>query len=601
VADFNTMNEEINTRGGKAFANPRNAASGSLRQKDPMITAGRPLRMLVHGIGAWNDAPLANQSQLYALLKSWGLPTSERFKVVESLDEIWAYIENFEKHRHDLEHEIDGVVIKVDSRSEQQELGYTSRAPRWAIAYKYPPEQAHARLTGIEVGVGRTGRATPYAILQDPNTEEEQGVLVAGSRISRATLHNPEVVKAKGVLIGDIVVIRKAGDVIPEVLGPVIDLRTGSEVQFVMPSNCPSCGAPLKPGNDGDVDLRCSNQVSCPAQLGAWLEYLAGRSSLNLDQLGREMTWAEIEAFAAKEALELPFELASFQNFITSTGKPSTPELEQKRYDEFLSKRGNFVKSGYLGEEAAKRLAAVLAERDSGGIAELFALRANYLFESKAPGAQIAAPKYLKGQTEVSYFSGKFNPSIATAGLLFKLALAKRTDFWRFLTALNIRFIGPENAKPVAAHFSSIRDVFEAPVEEVAAIPGVGMAAAQSIAEWWSRPQSKSLVEGWIAAGVNPTSEQLTIDFNGPLAGMNVLVTGTLASFDREQVKKVIIQAGGKAASGPSGSLTFAVIGEKAGASKVAKLAELGIPMISEDEFLEKLKPGSSNPEQLFD
>jgi len=278
VADFDKLNAGLIAEGKAPFANPRNSASGSLRQKDSRVTASRPLRMLVHGIGAWNDAPMRNQSELYDLLKSWGLPTSERFKVVESLDEIWAYIENFEKHRHDLEHEIDGVVIKVDERSEQQELGYTSRAPRWAIAYKYPPEQVHTKLLDIRVSVGRTGRATPYAVVEP--------VKVAGSVVEFATLHNQDVVKAKGVKIGDTIVLRKAGDVIPEILGPVIDLRDGSERDFVMPSNCPDCGAPLRPESEGDIDLRCSNPRSCPAQLRERIAYIGSRGVLDIEALG---------------------------------------------------------------------------------------------------------------------------------------------------------------------------------------------------------------------------------------------------------------------------------------------------------------------------
>ncbi len=278
VADFNELNASLIAEGKAPFANPRNCASGSLRQKDSKVTASRPLRMLVHGIGAWPDAPFKNQSELYSLLKSWGLPTSERFKVVENLDQIWQYIDEFEKHRHDLEHEIDGVVIKVDERSEQEELGYTSRAPRWAIAYKYPPEQVHTKLVDIRVSVGRTGRATPYAVVEP--------VKVAGSVVEFATLHNQEVVKAKGVKIGDTIVLRKAGDVIPEILGPVIDLRTGKERDFVMPSNCPDCGAALRPESDGDVDLRCSNSRSCPAQLRERIAYIGSRGVLDIEALG---------------------------------------------------------------------------------------------------------------------------------------------------------------------------------------------------------------------------------------------------------------------------------------------------------------------------
>ena len=582
VADFAKLNEGLIAEGKAPFANPRNSASGSLRQKDPKVTASRPLRMLVHGIGAWQDAPLKNQSELYALLKSWGLPTSERYRVVATAAEVQAYIDEFEAHRHDLEHEIDGVVVKVDELQEQRELGYTSRAPRWAIAYKYAPEQVHTKLLDIRVSVGRTGRATPYAVVEP--------VKVAGSVVEFATLHNQDVVKAKGVLIGDTIVLRKAGDVIPEILGPVIELRDGTERAFVMPKNCPDCGAPLRQESEGDIDLRCSNSSKCPSQVAAHLEYLAGRSSLNLDQLGRDMSWAQIEEFAKSNSIDLPFELASYENFKIVHGEPSTDETKKSRPKDFEAKRTNFMKSGYLGEEASKRLAAVLLQRDAGIVAELFSIKAQDLFESTAPGVLRKAPLAMKGIDQISYFAGEYNPTISTAGIVFKLALARKSDFWRFLTALNIRLIGPENAKPLADHFKGIREVFVAPIDEVAAIPGVGQAAAQSLADWWARPNSANIVDSWIQSGVDPTSESIEIDFNGPLAGMNVLVTGTLKSFDREQVKKVIVQAGGKAASGPSGALTFAVIGEKAGASKISKLQDLGIEMIDEEEFLNRLR-----------
>ena len=319
VADFDALNAGLIAEGKAPFANPRNSASGSLRQKDPKVTASRPLRMLVHGIGAWTDAPLANQSELYALLASWGLPTSERFKVVGSLGEIWAYIENFEKHRHDLEHEIDGVVIKIDSRSEQQELGYTSRAPRWAIAYKYPPEQVHTRLVDIRVSVGRTGRATPYAVVQP--------VKVAGSVVEFATLHNQDVVKAKGVKIGDTIVLRKAGDVIPEILGPVIDLRDGTERDFVMPTKCPDCGAALRPESEGDVDLRCSNSKSCPAQLRERIAYIGSRGVLDIEALG------EVAADALTRSAEHP-------PILTSEAQIFDLNIERLNDDLFRKKDG---------------------------------------------------------------------------------------------------------------------------------------------------------------------------------------------------------------------------------------------------------------------
>ena len=294
--DFAKLNEALVAEGKAPFANPRNSASGSLRQKDPKVTASRPLRMLVHGIGAWQNTPVANQSEVYELLASWGLPTSKQIRVVETVEEVIAYIDSLRKKRHSLEHEIDGVVVKVDSLNEQRELGFTSRAPRWAIAYKYPPEQVNTKLLDIRVSVGRTGRATPYAVVEP--------VKVAGSVVEFATLHNQDVVKAKGVLIGDTIVIRKAGDVIPEILGPVIQLRTGNERAFVMPKNCPDCGSELRSMAEGDIDLRCPNSESCPAQLRERIAHIGSRGVLDIEALG-EVTAIELCKNLLKSDAEL--------------------------------------------------------------------------------------------------------------------------------------------------------------------------------------------------------------------------------------------------------------------------------------------------------
>jgi len=278
VDAFRKLNVELAQAGEKVFANPRNAASGSLRQKDVAKTATRPLAMLVHGIGAWEEAPVPSQSQVYELLKSWGLPTSTHYRVVPSAEDAAAFIREMGAARDSVEHEIDGIVIKVDDMATQRELGATSRAPRWAIAYKYPPEQVNTKLVDIRVSVGRTGRATPYAVVEP--------VRVAGSTVEFATLHNQDVVKAKGVLIGDTIVIRKAGDVIPEVLGPVLELRDGTERAFVMPTGCPECGAPLAPASEGDIDLRCPNQKTCPAQVRGRVEHIGSRGGLDIEGLG---------------------------------------------------------------------------------------------------------------------------------------------------------------------------------------------------------------------------------------------------------------------------------------------------------------------------
>ena len=288
IAAFNELNESLEEAGKQLFANPRNGAAGSLRQKDPRVTASRPLSVVVHGVGAKDGVSFQSQSGAYEELKKLGLPTSDRFKVCRTRKEVEEFIQYYADHRHDVEHEIDGVVIKVDSLSQQQQLGFTSRAPKWAIAFKYPPEEVTTKLLDIKVSVGRTGRVTPFAFMEP--------VKVAGSTVTNATLHNAEEIFRKGVLIGDTVVIRKAGDVIPEVLGPVIEKRTGKEKAFVMPTQCPECGSELRAMSDGDVDIRCPNTQSCPAQLRERIYYIGSRAALDIDVLGYEAAVALLEA-----------------------------------------------------------------------------------------------------------------------------------------------------------------------------------------------------------------------------------------------------------------------------------------------------------------
>ena len=288
IAAFNELNDGLEESGKTIFANPRNAAAGSLRQKDPRVTAQRPLSVVVHGVGARTGIEFESQSKAYQLLAELGLPTSDRFKVCSTRAEVKKFIEFYEEHRHDVEHEIDGVVIKVDSISEQERLGFTSRAPKWAIAFKYPPEEVTTKLLDIKVSIGRTGRVTPFAFMEP--------VKVAGSTVTNATLHNAEEIVRKGVLIGDVVVIRKAGDVIPEVLGPVIERRTGNEKAFVMPTKCPECGSTLRAMSEGDVDIRCPNTQKCPAQLRERIYYIGSRAALDIDVLGYEAAVALLDA-----------------------------------------------------------------------------------------------------------------------------------------------------------------------------------------------------------------------------------------------------------------------------------------------------------------
>ena len=280
LQSFDDLNDSLVESGKPPFANPRNAAAGSLRQKDPKITASRPLALVVHGIGAATGVSFEKQSSAYELLKGWGLPTSDKYKVVSNRNEVLDFINQYEKNRHNVEHEIDGVVIKVNEIASQNSLGFTSRAPKWAIAYKYAPEEVVTKLLDIKVSVGRTGRVTPFAYMEP--------VKVAGSTVTNATLHNAQEIARKGVLIGDTVLIRKAGDVIPEVLAPVIEKRNGSERAFVMPSKCPNCGSKLRAMSEGDVDIRCPNSQSCPAQVVERLFYIGSRSALDIDVLGYE-------------------------------------------------------------------------------------------------------------------------------------------------------------------------------------------------------------------------------------------------------------------------------------------------------------------------
>lgn len=287
LAAFNELNESLEESGKTPFANPRNAAAGSLRQKDPRVTASRPLALIVHGIGAIEGVAFATQGESYQAMRDWGLPVGKYVEVVDGKTKVNEFIDRFLKKRHDLEHEIDGVVVKVNELQIQNSLGTTSRAPRWAIAYKYPPEEVTTRLLDIKVSIGRTGRVTPFGVMEP--------VRVAGSTVTHATLHNQMEVERKGVRIGDTVILRKAGDVIPEILGPVISLRNGQEREFKMPTHCPECGSALKAMSEGDVDIRCPNAQTCPAQLRERLFYIGSRAALDIDILGYEAANALLE------------------------------------------------------------------------------------------------------------------------------------------------------------------------------------------------------------------------------------------------------------------------------------------------------------------
>ena len=524
LEDFAKLNKSLIDQGKAPFANPRNSASGSLRQKDSSVTASRPLQMIVHGVGALKDDSVKAQSDLYQQLKTWGLPTSSRYKVYKSAKEVKQYIQDFEAKRHTLEHEIDGVVIKVDEFSKQQSLGFTSRAPRWAIAYKYPPEQVNTKLLDIKVSIGRTGRATPYAVL-DP-------IRVAGSEVEFATLHNQEVVAAKGILIGDTVVLRKAGDVIPEILGPVVALRDGSERKFAMPKKCPECQSALAPAQEGDVDLRCPNAKSCPAQLRERIAYIGSRSALDIEALG----------FVTAVALTQPVE-------------PKEPPVKSE--------------------------------------ADLFTLTLEKLLpiKSRVVDADTGAAKLdATGKEKVVEYFRKADGSAAAVAtkLLEELEKAKSQPAWRVLVSLSIRHVGPVAARSLMNSFGSIEVIFDASEEQLAGVEGVGQVVAKTIKEWIAVDWHQDIVKAWKKAGVNFTQE-IAQGESGIFSGMSIVVTGTLESLTRDQAEEAIISAGGKAASSVSKNTAFVLAGASAG-SKLAKAESLGVEVISEAEFLKRLK-----------
>lgn len=528
-ADFKALNEKIVAEGKNPFANPRNAAAGSLRQKDAAVTAQRPLSMYVHGIGSSQGLGIETQSEVYELLASWGLPVSPYTETFTAVEDIFAYIERYGQQRHSLVHEIDGIVIKINDFATQRQLGYTSRVPRWAVAYKYPPEEVNTKLLDIRVDVGRTGRVTPYGVMEP--------VLVSGSTVEHATLHNQDVVKAKGVLIGDTVVLRKAGDVIPEIVGPVVALRDGSEREFVMPTLCPSCGSPLAPGKEGDVDLRCTNPQSCPAQLTERIYYAASRAAFDIEALG----------FEAAKALTAPAE-------------PAEPPLRSE---------------AFLFDLTEEDLREVKIER-----------------EKKVKGVGT-------GKTElVPYFWSKGTakrpsaPTKNTRNLFVELQKAKQQPLWRVLVALSIRHVGPTAARALATEFGSMDAIRAADRDRLAAVDGVGGTIADSIINWFAVDWHAEVVNRWAQAGVRMQDER-DESIERTLEGVTVVVTGTLNDFTRDSAKEAIIVRGGRASGSVSKKTHFVVAGASAG-SKLDKAESLGITVLDEDGFKKLLTQGPS-------
>lgn len=532
---FNELNDEMLADGRSPFANARNAGAGTLRQRvdrrevelsaakdraagnvdrlqadlDRAVRRLGRLHLIVHGVGVWQGHEPLRQSEAYEALRAWGLPTSDRAKVVSNLDDVREFIAYYGEHRHDVEHEIDGVVVKVDELAIQDRLGATSRAPRWAIAYKYPPEVVRTRLLDIEVNVGRTGRVTPFAVMQP--------VKVAGSTVSMATLHNQEEVVRKGVLIGDLVFLRKAGDVIPEVLGPVVEERNGSEHAFIMPTHCPACGTELAPAKEGDVDIRCPNQRSCPAQLRERVFHIASRGALDIEGLGYK---------AASALLD--------EQIISDEGDVLLLTADQLLESTFFTRDGG----------AGTRVLTANAEK-----------------------------------------------------LLPELESAKGQPLWRVLVALSIRHVGPTAAQALAREFGDLDRIANAGVEELSAVEGVGSIIAEAVVDWFSIDWHREVVEKWRRAGVAFVEERVEV---GPqiLAGVTVVITGTVEGFSRDGATEAVTAVGGKVASSVSKKTDFVVVGENPG-SKYDKAVDLGRPILDAAGFQVLLHEGAEEARKV--
>lgn len=568
-AIFEQLNADQARAGERVFANARNAASGSLRQVAENKSAeqlermhkrlGR-LSMLVHGIGAWPSAgedgpPVASQSEIYGLLKSWGLPISTHFRVENTAKQASEFIEYFGEHRRSVEHEIDGIVVKVDELALHEELGATSRAPRWAIAYKYPPEQVNTRLLDIVVSVGRTGRVTPFAVMEK--------VRVAGSEVRQATLHNQDVVKAKGVLIGDTVVLRKAGDVIPEVLGPVVELRDGTEHEFVMPSHCPECGTALAPAKEGDIDLRCPNAKSCPAQVRGRVEYAGSRGVLDIEGLG------EVGAAALTQP-DFPVD----PPLVTEAGLFSL--TMQDIFPIRVTVRDNEDGHVKFNDDGTPRIETPFKRRR-----RVKGKNADPVFDPDAE--EFAGDEH-------------FVPSSAALKLLDELERAKTKELWRILVALNIRHVGPVAARALANYFGSLDAIRGASREELAVVDGVGDIIAEALLDWFTVDWHIEIIERWADAGVqfatpgHPGPGAASAE-GGVLAGLTIVATGSLEGFTRDGAQEAIIAAGGKAASSVSKKTDFVAAGPGAG-SKLGKAEELGVRIIDAAQFARLVTEG---------
>ncbi|WP_127497491.1 NAD-dependent DNA ligase LigA [Actinoplanes solisilvae] len=565
VSAFADLNASLVEQGKAPFANPRNAAAGSLRQKDPRITASRGLRMVVHGIGARKGFTPTSQSHAYEALKAWGLPTSSRWKLADDAAAVRDYIAYYGEHRHDVEHEIDGVVVKVDSVALQGRLGTTSRAPRWAIAFKYPPEEVTTKLLDIDVNVGRTGRVTPFAVLEP--------VKVAGSTVALATLHNAREVERKGVWIGDTIVLRKAGDVIPEVLGPVIDLRPEDAHPFVMPTNCPACGTKLAPAKESDIDIRCPNTRSCPAQLRERVFHLAGRGAFDIEVLGYKAGQALLDSHA-----------------ITDEGELFSLTEDQLRQSPFFVNQ-----DGSLGTNAVKLLENLEGAKDRPLWRVLVALSIRHVgpTAAQALARQFGSMEAIEAIVAAPPGSAEEAAAVSAAALDSSVA-ATAAD-----AAADAAAVEAADAAAVeAADAGDDVDISEgkagkkpkAAPDVLSSVEGVGPTIAESLREWFAVDWHRDIVRKWREAGVRMADERAD-EGPRPLEGLTLVVTGTLSTHSRDEATEAVTSRGGKVSGSVSKKTAFVVVGDNPG-SKYDKALALKVPVLNEEGFAVLLADG---------
>jgi DNA ligase (NAD+) len=493
LAAFEELNRAQAEAGERVFVNPRNAAAGAVRQKDPAVTATRRLSIWVYQVGFRRGGPaFAGHGESLAWLREAGFPVNPLSQHCADPVAVRAYVHRAEAARHDLPYQTDGVVVKVDSLAEQGELGFTARSPRWAVAYKYPPEEETTRLLAIEVNVGRTGAVTPYAVLEP--------VFVGGATITNATLHNQDEIARKDLRVGDTVVIRRAGEVIPEVVGPVPSLRTGAEKPWSMPTECPFCGSPIV-RHEGEAVARCTGGFACPSRLREYLMHFAGRGGMDIEGLG------------------------------------------YKTIDMLL-------REGLIADPA-----------------DIFSLGKNDLISRERWG------------------------EVSVGNLLGAIDAARDRPLARVLTALGIPQVGSTVARVLARRLRRLEAVLAASAEELGTIEGIGPEIAGSLRAWAEDPDNRRLVSKLAEAGVRLEDPGEAGVDRGLLAGVTVVVTGTLEGFSRDEARAAVEDRGGKVAGSVSKKTTAVVVGESPG-SKAQKAHELGVPVLDEAAFLRLLAEG---------